>query len=171
MSTTSATTTSTSTSSDLPPGTAATQQAVLNTWVSSEQQLYAYVDEPPAPLRADVVAGETTSDLFPKLNDYFVPPALQSEAETLLAMKMQLLNGPTSYNLGRPTVTALTATTATVAYCLTDTGATTASGQPAPLTLDGYDAAEPYAKGTSEFVISNGSWKVSSGSLVSAAKC
>jgi hypothetical protein len=116
---------------NLPAGTASTQQAVLNTWLVAEQQFYTYMDEPPAPLRADLVAGQTTTDLFPKLTNYYVNPALQSENLFLLKLKMQLLNGPTSYNLANPTVTALTPTTATVAFCTSDTGTTTASGQPA----------------------------------------
>ena len=87
------------------------------------------------------MAGQTTADLFPKLADYYVDPALQSEGIFLIKLKTQLLNGPTSYNLGNPTVTALTATTATVAFCTSDSGTTTASGQPGPLTLDGNDPA------------------------------
>jgi hypothetical protein len=156
---------------NLPAGTANTQQAVLNSWLVAEQQFYAYMDEPPAPLRADLVAGQTTTDLFPKLTNYYVNPALQSENLFLLKLKMQLLNGPTTYNLGDPTITALTATTATVAFCTSDTGTTTASGQPAPLTLDGYDQALPAARGTSDLVLVSGSWKIASGQSTSVAKC
>lgn len=156
---------------NLPAGTASTQQAVLNSWLVAEQQFYAYMDEPPAPLRADLVAGQTTTDLFPKLTNYYVNPALQSENLFLVKLKMQLLNGPTSYNVANPTVTALTPTTATVAFCTSDTGTTTASGQPAPLTLDGYDPALPAARGTSDLVLVSGSWKIASGQSTSVAKC
>jgi hypothetical protein len=152
----------------LPAGTASTQQAVLNAWLAAEQQFYTYMDEPPAPLRADLVAGQTTADLFPKLADNYVNPALQSEGIFLIKLKTQLLNGPTSYNLGNPTVTALTATTATVAFCTSDTGTTTASGQPGPLTLDGGVGG---ARGTSNLELVAGSWKVASGQTMGVTKC
>ena len=141
---------------------------MLNAWITADQALYAYMDEPPAPLRADLVAGQTTTDLFPKLADYFVNPALQSEGIFLLKLKTQLLNGPASYNLGTPTVTALTTTTATVAFCTSDTGTTTASGQPGPLTLDGGAGG---ARGTSNLVMVAGSWKVASGQTNGVTKC
>jgi hypothetical protein len=152
----------------LPAGTASTQQAVLNAWLAADQTLYAYMDEPPAPLRADLVAGQTTADLFPKLADYYVNPALQSEGIFLIKLKTQLLNGPTTYNLGSPTVTALTATTATVAFCTSDTGTTTATGNPGPLTLDGGAGG---ARGTSNLELVAGSWKVASGQTTGVAKC
>ena len=153
---------------NLPAGTASTQQAVLNSWLAAGQTLYAYMDEPPAPLRADLVAGQTTADLFAKLADYYVNPALQSENLFLLKLKMQLLNGPTTYNLGNPTVTALTATTATVAFCTSDTGTTTATGQPGPLTLDGGAGG---ARGTSNLELVASSWKIVSGQSTGVAKC
>lgn len=147
------------------------QGAVITAWAKASQLLYAYMDEPPAPLRADLVAGETTADLFPKLADYYVQPALGSESMFLLKLKMKLLNGPTSYNLGTPKVTALTATTATVAFCGSDTGTTTASGQPGPPTLDGSLPNVGGGKGTSSLVLVSGSWKIASGQTVSVAKC
>src|SRR5664280_3390432 len=156
---------------NLPAGTASTQQAVLNAWLAAEQQFYTYMDEPPAPLRADLVAGQTTADLFPKLANYYVNPALQSAGIFLIKPKTQLLNGPTSYNLGNPTVTALTATTATVAFCTSDSGTTTATGQPGPLTLDGNDPGTGGVRGTSDLVLVAGSWKVASGQSTGVAKC
>jgi len=75
-------TTSSTANPKLPAGTASTQQAVLNAWLAAEQQFYTYMDEPPAPLRADLVAGQTTADLFPKLAGYYVNPALQSEGSS-----------------------------------------------------------------------------------------
>ena len=89
-------TTSSTANPKLPAGTASTQQRVLNAWLAADQTLYAYMDEPPAPLRADLVAGQTTADLFPKLADYYVNPALQSEGIFLIKLKTQLLNGPTT---------------------------------------------------------------------------
>ena len=163
--------TSSTANPNLPAGTASTQQAALNAWVAAEQQFYTYMDEPPAPLRADLVAGQTTADLFPKLADYYVNPALQSEGIFLIKLKTQLLNGPTSYNLGNPTVTALTATTATVAFCTSDTGTTTASGQPGPLPLDGNDPGTGGVRGTSDLVLVAGSWKIASGQSTGVKKC
>jgi hypothetical protein len=161
-------TTSSTANPDLPASTASTQQKVLNAWLVAEQQIYAYADEPPAPLRADLVAGQTTADLFPKLSDYYVNPALESEGIFLLKLKMQLLNGPTTHNLGNPTVIALTATTATVAFCTTDSGTTTATGQPGPLTLDGGAGG---ARGTSRLELVSGSWMIASGQSTGVAKC
>jgi hypothetical protein len=161
-------TTSSTANPNLPAGTASTQQAVLNAWLAAEQQLYAYMDEPPAPLRADLVAGQTTAELFPKLADYYVNPALQSEGIGLIKLKTQLLNGPTTYNLGNPAVTALTATTATVSSCVSDTGTTTASGQPGPLTLDGGAGG---TRGTTNLQLVEGSWKIANFETTGVAKC
>jgi hypothetical protein len=161
-------TTSSTANPNLPAGTASTQQAVLSAWLAADQTLYAYMDEPPAPLRADLVAGQTTADLFPKLADYYVNPALQSEGIFLIKLKTQLLNGPTTFNLGSPTVTALTSTTATVAFCTSDTGTTTATGKPGPLTLDGGAGG---ARGTSNLELAAGSWKVASGQTTGVTKC
>ena len=163
--------TSSTANPNLPAGTASTQETVLKAWLAAEQQLYAYMDEPPAPLRADLVAGETTADLFPKLADYYVNPALQSEGIFLIKLKTQLLNGPTSYNLGSPSVTALTATTATVAFCTSDTGTTTAAGTPGPLTSRRNDPAVGGVRGTSDLVLVGGSWKIASGQSTGVAKC
>ena len=161
-------TTSSTANPNLPTSTASTQQKVLTAWLAAEEQIYAYADEPPAPLRADLVAGQTTTDLFPKLDDYYVNPALQSEGIFLLKLKMQLLNGPTSYNFGKPSVTALSATSATVAFCTTDSGTTTAAGQPGPLTLDGGAGG---ARGTSMLELVSGSWMIASGQSTGVTKC
>jgi hypothetical protein len=160
--------TSSTANPNLPASTASTQQKVLTAWLAADETLYAYMDEPPVPLRADLVAGQTTMDLFPKLTQYYVNPALQSEGIFLIKLKTQLLNGPTSYNLGKPTVTVLTATTATVAFCTTDTGTTTASGQPGPLTLDGGAGG---ARGTSNLELVSGSWMIASAQSTGVAKC
>jgi len=161
-------TTSSTANPKLPASTASTQQKVLTAWLAAEQQIYAYADEPPAPLRADLVAGQTTTDLFPKLGDYYVDPALQSEGTFLLELKMQLLNGPTSYNFGKPSVTALSATSATVAFCTTDSGTTTAAGLPGPLTLDGGAGG---SRGTSTLEFVSGSWMIASGQSRGVTKC
>jgi hypothetical protein len=152
----------------LPISTASIQQKVLTAWLDAEQQIYAYADEPPAPLRADLVAGQTTTDLFPKLGDYYVDPALQSEGTFLLELKMQLLNGPTSYNFGKPSVTALSTTSATVAFCTTDSGTTTAAGLPGPLTLDGGAGG---SRGTSTLEFVSGSWRIASGQSTGVTRC
>jgi hypothetical protein len=161
-------TTSSTANPKLPTSTASTQQKVLDAWLAADETLYAYMDEPPAPLRADLVAGQTTLDLFPKLTQYYVNPALQSEGIFLIKLKTQLLNGPTTYNLGNPTVTDLTPTTATVAFCTTDTGTTTASSQPGPLTLDGGAGG---ARGTSNLKLVSGSWMIASAQSTGVAKC
>jgi hypothetical protein len=152
----------------LPASTASTQQKVLNVWLAADQSLYTYMDEAPAPLRADLVAGQTTADLFPKLAEYYVNPALQSEGIFLLKLKTQLLNGPTTYNLGTPTVTALTATTATVTFCTTDSGTTTVGGKSGPITLDGGAGG---SRGTTTLQLTDGSWKIASGQSTGVAKC
>ena len=162
------TTTASTANPALPASTASTQQAVLAAWESAEQQLYAYMDEPPAPLRADLMAGETTTDLFPKLANFYTATVLQSEYTFLFGLKMGLLNGPTSYNLGHPSVTALTASTATVAGCYTDTGSTTATGQPAPATLDGGKGG---GQGTWSLQLIAGAWEIASYSTTSVKTC
>jgi hypothetical protein len=160
--------TSTTANPNLPASTAATQQAVLNVWLQAEQTLYAYVDEPPGPLRADLVAGQTTADLFPKLADYYVNPALQSQNLYLVRLKTAELNGPTSYNLGNPSVTALTAAAATVTFCTSDSGTTTSAGQPGPVTLDGGSGG---ASGTASLELITGSWKINTFQTTGVAKC
>jgi hypothetical protein len=141
---------------------------VLKPGTRAEQILYTYIDEPPAQLRKDLVAGEMAGDLFPKLADYYVNPALQSEGIGLIKLKTQLLNGPTTYDLGKPTVTALTATTASVSSCVSDTGTTTASGQPGPLTLDGGAGG---TRGTTNLQLVEGSWKIANFETTGVAKC
>jgi hypothetical protein len=141
---------------------------VLNAWVTAEEHLYAYMDEPPAPLRADLVAGQTTADLFANLASYYVNPALQSEGIFLLKLKMQLLNGPTKYDLGHPTITALTSTTSSVESCVSDTGTTTASGQPGPVTLAG--GAGGYT-GTWQLEKVNAAWKITTFATKGVTKC
>ena len=131
------TTRSTGTTTTLTASASATQASVLNAWESAEQALYGYLQEPWKQDRADLVAGETSADLWLKLADYFTNPALQSEDEFLVGVKMGQLNGPTTYDLGHPAVSSLTATTAIVTGCIYDTGTTTAAGQPGPATLDG----------------------------------
>ncbi len=72
------TTGSTSTTTTSSPANA-TQTAVLNAWESAEQTLYGYLQGPWQQDRANLVAGETSDDLWPKLANYFTDPALQSE--------------------------------------------------------------------------------------------
>lgn len=146
----------------------ATQTAVLNAWESAEQTLYGYLQGSWQQDRADLVGGETSANLWPKLADYFTNPALQSEDEYLVGVKMGQLSGPTTYNLGHPTVTTRGATSATVAGCVYDTGTTTASGQPGPATLGG---GAGYASGTWQLQLVDGSWKITSLHTTTVAKC
>jgi hypothetical protein len=162
---TSATTATTATSSPA----SATQTAILNAWQSAEQTLYAYLQGPWQQDRADLVGGETSADLWPKLANYFTNPALQSEDEFLVGVKMGQLNGPTTYNLGRPVVTAITPTSATVTGCIYDSGTTTASGKAGPATLDGGGAGG--YMGTWNLQLVNGSWKIVSFKTSSVSKC
>ncbi len=108
------------------------QAAVLNAWESAQQTLYGYLQAPWQQDRANLVAGQTAATLWPNLANYFVDPALKSEQTFLVGVKMGQLNGPTSFDLGTPKVSALTPTTATVAGCIYDTGTTTAAGEPGP---------------------------------------
>ncbi len=165
--TTRSTTTTTTTTTSSPAS--ATQTAVLNAWESAEQTLYGYLQGSWQQDRADLVGGETSADLWPKLADYFTNPALQSEDEFLVGVKMGQLNGPTTYNLGHPTVTAVSPTSATVTGCIYDTGTTTASGKPGPSTLDG-GGAGGYT-GTWNLELINGSWKIVSFKTSSVPKC
>lgn len=142
---------------------------MLNAWGSAEQTLYGYLQAPWQQDRADLVAGETSATLWPKLADYFVDPALQSESTFLVGVKMGQLNGPTTYDLGHPTVSALTTTSATVAGCIYDTGTTTSSGQPGPSTLDG-GGAGGYS-GTWDLQLVGGSWKITNFNTSSVSKC
>lgn len=158
-------TTTTTTSS---PATA-TQSAVLNAWESAEQTLYGYLQGSWQQDRADLVGGETSADLWPKLADYFGNPALQSEDEFLVGVKMGQLNGPSTYNLGQPTVTAVSSSSATVTGCIYDTGTTTASGKPGPTTLDGGGAGGYNGAWNLELI--NGSWKIVSFKTSSVPKC
>lgn len=140
-----------------PASTYPEQEAVLATWVAAEKQLYAYMDEPPAPLRADLIAGESGGELFPKLADYYTGAALTSEMLGMINLKLSLLNGPTHYNLGTPSIQSITSSTAILAFCGTDTGTTTSSGAPGPLDMDGGSGG---ARGESYFSYVNGSWLV-----------
>ena len=111
--------------------------AVLSSWESAQQTLYGYLQAPWQQDRANLVAGESAATLWPNLANYFADPALKSEQTFLVGVKMGQLNGPTSFDLGTPKVSALTSTTATVTGCIYDTGTTTAAGQPGPSNLDG----------------------------------
>ena len=162
------TTGSTSTSTTTSSPASATQTAVLNAWESAEQTLYGYLQGSWQQDRADLVGGETSANLWPKLADYFTNPALQSEDEFLVGVKMGQLNGPTTYNLGHPTVTAVTPTSATVTACIYDTGTTTASGQPGPPTLGG---GAGYASGTWQLQLIDGSRRITNFHTTTVAKC
>jgi hypothetical protein len=152
----------------LPRSTYAAQAAVLRAWISGERLYYHYMDEPPAPLRADLIAGEHAGQLFPLARLYATGPSLQSEYLTLMNMKLSLLNGPTHYDLGHPRIVSFTGTKATVAWCATDSGTTTQNGHPGPATLDGGPGG---AQGISVFVLMTGHWLGISGSSESVRTC
>lgn len=161
---TSVTTATTATTSPANP----TETAILNAWQSALQALYTYLQRPWQQDRADLVGGETSTDLWPNLADYFTNPALQSEDEFLVGVKMGQLNGPTTYNLGHPSVTLASPTSATVTSCIYDTGTTSSSGKPGPATLGGGAGS---SRGTWQLQLIDGSWKISSFHTSSVAKC
>jgi hypothetical protein len=147
----------------------ATGIAVVNAWESAQQTLYAYLQAPWQQDRANLVAGETASTLWPNLANYFANPALHSEQTFLVGVKMGQLNGPSSFNLGSPKVSALTTTTATVTGCIYDSGTTTAAGKPGPANLDGGGAGG--YDGTWNLDLVSGSWKIASFKTSSVPKC
>lgn len=142
--------------------------AVVNAWESAQQTLYGYLQAPWQQDRANLVAGQTAATLWPDLANYFVDPALKSEQTFLVGVKMGQLNGPTSFDLGTPKVSALTPTTATLTGCIYDTGTTTAAGKPGPATLDGGAGS---GQGSWMLQLIGGSWKIASFKTSSVAKC
>ena len=70
--TTRSTTTTTTTTTSSPAS--ATQTAVLNAWESAQQTLYGYLQGSWQQDRANLVGGETSADLWPKLANYFANP-------------------------------------------------------------------------------------------------
>jgi len=52
------------------------------------------MDQPWPQIRADLVAGENSANLWPELADYFSNPALQSEGVFLIGVKTSQLNAP-----------------------------------------------------------------------------
>jgi hypothetical protein len=157
----------TTTGATVPSSPAST--AVLNAWESAQQTLYGYLQAPWQQDRANLVAGQTASTLWPNLANYFVDPGLKSEQTFLVGVKMGQLNGPTSFVLGTPKVSALTSTTAKVAGCIYDSGTTTATGQPGPSNLDG--GGPGGYQGTWDLVLLSGSWKIASFKTSSVPKC
>jgi len=165
---TSTTTAPTGTTTTTSGSVIATQTAVLDAWESAQQTLYGYLQGPWQQDRAGLVAGETSADLWPKLADYFTGTALQSEDEFLVGVKQGQLNGPTTYNLGHPAVSSLTATTAVVTGCIYDSGTTTAAGKTGPATLDGGAGG---GSGTWDLELADGSWKITAFKTTSVSKC
>ena len=145
------------------------QAAVLNAWQSAQQTLYGYLQAPWQQDRANLVAGESAATLWPNLANYFAEPALDSEQKLLVGVKMGQLNGPASFDLGTPRVSALTSTTSTVTGCIYDTGTTTATGQPGPSNLDGGGAGG--YQGTWNLLLVSGSWHITSFKTSSVSRC
>jgi hypothetical protein len=163
------TTTSTRASTTTLSGSqSAAQAAVLNAWESAQQTLYTYMDQPWPQARADLVAGETTADLWPELADYFSNPALQSEGVFLIGVKTSQLSGPATYNLGHPVVTSVAATTATVTGCIFDSGTTTTAGAAGPATLGGLVGG---ANGWWDLELLQGSWRITTFRTTSVSQC
>jgi hypothetical protein len=142
--------------------------AVLSSWKSAQQTLYGYLQAPWQQDRANLVAGESAATLWPNLANYFADSALTSEQTFLVGVKMGQLNGPTSFDLGAPKVSALTQMTATVVDCLYDTGTTTVTGQSGPTSLGG--GAGSYS-GTWNVQLIGGSWEIASYQTVTVPKC
>ena len=143
--------------------------AVLSSWESAQQTLYGYLQAPWQQDRANLVAGESAATLWPNLANYFAEPALDSEQKLLVGVKMGQLNGPASFDLGTPRVSALTSTTSTVTGCIYDTGTTTATGQPGPSNLDGGGAGG--YQGTWNLLLVSGSWHITSFKTSSVSRC
>ena len=154
----------------LPTSTASTQQKVLTAWLAAEEQIYTYADEPPAPLRADLVAGQTTTDLFPKLGDYYVNPALQSEGIFLLKLKMQLLNGPTSL---QPRESHRHCSHVQPPPPSHSAPPIPAQRQPRVNPARSRSTVAPgrWRRGTSTLELVSGSWKIASGQSTGVTKC
>jgi hypothetical protein len=142
--------------------------AVLSSWESAQQTLYSYLQAPWQQDRSNLVAGESAATLWPNLDSYFAGPALTSEQTFLVGVKMGQLNGPTSFDLGTPKVSALTLTTATVVGCLSDTGTTTTTGTPGPPTLGG---GAGHASGTWDLQLTGGTWKIATFQTTTVPKC
>lgn len=145
-----------------------TGTAVLNAWESAQQTLYGYLQAPWQQDRANLVAGQTAATLWPNLANYFVDPALKSEQTFLVGVKMGQLNGPTSFDLGTPKVSALAGSMATVTGCVYDSGTTTSTGKPGPTSLGG--GAGSYS-GTWTVQLTGGSWKIASYRTATVSKC
>jgi hypothetical protein len=161
-------TTSTRASTTVSSESSTTEAAVLNAWESAQQTLYRYMDQPWPQDRADLVAGENTADLWPDLADYFSNPALQSEGVFLIGMKTSELNGPSSYSLRHAVVMSVTATTATVTGCISDTGTTTVTGAPGPATLDGGVGS---SSGWWDLELLDGSWRITTFEETLVSRC
>jgi hypothetical protein len=142
---------------------------VVSAWEDAERTLYGYMQEPPAPARAALVAGDTSATLWPKLGEYFANPALKSESLFLVGMTMQELHGPVSYDLGHPVVSVQSATSATVTGCIYDSGTTTPGGAPGPVNLDG--GGPGGYRGSWDLELLSGSWKISSFETRSIPRC
>lgn len=152
----------------LPPSTYAAQEAVLKAWIAGERQFYAYMDEPDAPVLRELAQGMSAAEVFPNAQKYATGASLASELSGLQQMKEQHLIGPKTYHLGTPRIVEFRGRSATVSSCAYDSGTTTSSGAPGPLTLDGGPGG---AHGIAEFVFQGGSWKARSGHSVSVSSC
>ena len=148
---------------------AAVRSAVLSAWTAAEQTLYVYLQVPWQQVRPGIASGASGLQLWPKLPQYFSGAALESEVRFLAAAKLGQLSGPTSYNLGKPVVTALSGNSATVTGCIFDTGTTSLDGQPGPRILDG--GGPGGGRGSWTMSQNHESWTISGYTTASVPKC
>jgi hypothetical protein len=150
----------------LPASTVPEQLAVLQAWNAGQQLINDYMAQPPAPVQADLVAHEDIATIYPKVADYYVDPELNQTWTILMNEKMQLAVNAAAI-LYQPKITALTPTTAAVAFCMSTSGATI-NGKPAPSNLGG---GSSNIQGTADLVLAAGSWKTASESGSRVSKC
>lgn len=152
----------------LPRSTYRTQQAVLRVWVDGQRQLERYMDKAPHLARPALASGEAVSVAFPNLHQYYTGNALISEYAFLKELKLASLRGPKSFNIGQPRVVSLSKSSATVSFCVIDSGTTTATGAPGPPTLDGGGGG---AAGQADLIARRTGWRIANGSSVGVSRC
>lgn len=151
------------------PTSSPEERAVVAAWTAAENTLYGYLQQPWQQVRPGLVAGESAAQLWPELTRYFSSPALRSEINFLIQVKMAQLSGPNSYDLGHPAVTALSGANAVVQGCIYDSGTTTIRGAPGPATLDG--GGPGGYKGNWTLNLTNSRWRVTGFATKSVPKC
>lgn len=159
--------TTTSTTAALTPA----EQQVISDWTADEEYGYQLLQQPPGPARADLVAGEAPAEIWPNVKNYLVGTALYGELGFLGRVKMAMLNGPTSYDLGKPVVTSIAASSATITSCISDSGTTTQSGAPGPVLLDGNQDGITGANAIVNMQLVGQNWLIAAVNSKSVKKC